>query len=52
MEQDKTPKYHWYETKNGKRFLCVRLRVHGRKIIQKFEMPVGVRELKVEVVPA
>lgn len=49
MTPEKTPKYHWYITENGKRFLCVRLRVHGRKIVQKFELPEGVQELKVLV---
>lgn len=42
-------KYHWYETINDKTYLCVRFRVHGRKVLQKFELPPGVTELPVSV---
>jgi hypothetical protein len=46
IEKDTSKRGYWYETKDGKRYLCFRIRVHGQKMIQRLELPVGVRELK------
>ena len=42
-----TAQGYWYEiADNGRTLVCFRVKIHGKRKVQKLELPNGVRELQ------